>query len=131
MATGSKISRPVTLVLGVLLGILGIVLLAGPARSGAVTPLAIGCALAYVGWRGGRAATIIFGHTAVAVGCYLITFGIYLLPYSKPIPSHIFGRPLFWGMISVFGGLCAIYHGFCNCVGRKAPPVAACCPPVR
>jgi hypothetical protein len=131
MAARRRISSPVTLILGALLALLGIVVSAGQAWSAGIVPLVIGCALAYLGWRGGRVATIIFGHAAVVVGCYLFTWGLYLLPYSKPIPAHIVGRPLFWGMISIFGGICAIYHGFCNCVGRKATPSGACCPPDR
>jgi hypothetical protein len=46
----------------------------------------------------------------------MITWGIYLLPYSKPTLTHILSFPLFWGFISLFGGICANYHGFCQCI---------------
>jgi hypothetical protein len=82
-------------------------------------PLTIGCCLVYLGWRPSRVATIVFGHVTIVVGCFMVTWGIYLLPYSKPTVAHIFGRPLFWGMFAIFGGICAIYHGFCRCVMKS------------
>jgi hypothetical protein len=33
--------------------------------------------------------------------------------------TNIFGRPLFWGIFSLMGGVCAIFHGFCRCVGKQ------------
>jgi len=120
MAKGRVVQSPVTLVLGA-------VLLAAGAYGGlrahaapSLIPMGIGCCLIYLGWRGGRAATILLGHAFIVAGCYLVTWGIYLLPHSDPVPAHIFGRPLFWGLISIFGGICANYHGFCNCV-MKSP----------
>lgn len=29
---------------------------------------------------------------------------------------YIFGMPLFWEFFAIFGGICALYHGFCKCV---------------
>ncbi|MBN2416067.1 hypothetical protein JXO52_09505 [bacterium] len=52
----------------------------------------------------------------VVSGCLLVTWGIYLLPVSRPVLAHIIFRPLFWGLVTIFGGICAIYHGFCRCV---------------
>ena len=63
-----------------------------------------------------RAVCLIFGHICIIVGCFLITWGIYLLPYSQPTLKYILTRPLFWGLISLMGGICANFHGFCNCV---------------
>ncbi|MEO0102094.1 MAG: hypothetical protein ABIK81_00120 [candidate division WOR-3 bacterium] len=83
-----------------------------------IVPLAIGISLVYLGWRGGRQALAIFGHTVIVVGCFLVTLGIYLLPYSKPTLFHIFTRPLFWGLFSILGGVCANYHSFCQCMRR-------------
>jgi hypothetical protein len=83
---------------------------------GGLVPGAIGASLVYLGYKPGRAATLVFGHSCVVVGCYLITWGLYLLPSSQPIPAHILGRPLFWGLFCTFGGICAIHHGFCRCV---------------
>jgi hypothetical protein len=106
----------ITAILGIILVVLGIVtLIIGGGAAGAI-PLFIGGSLVYLGWRGGRMALLVFGHTTIVIGCAMITWGIYLLPYSKPSLLHIVGRPLFWGMISLFGGICANYHGFCQCI---------------
>lgn len=105
--------------LGLLLLITGIWTLIAYRSAGAVVPLFIGGSLTYVGWAGSRTATLVFGHTTIVIGCFLVTWGIYLLPHSQPTFAHIFGRPLFWGFISIFGGICANYHGFCACVRRK------------
>lgn len=59
---------------------------------------------------------LVFGHACLVLGCFLITWGIYLLPVSSPTLIHIFTRPLFWGLFSLLGGVCANYHGFCRCV---------------
>ncbi len=108
----------VTLILGILLFLFGIFLLVLADLFG-VIPLLIGASLFYLGWRGGRTPLVIFGHTCIVVGCLLVTWGIYLLPYSKPIFAHIFLRPLFWGFIAIFGGICANYHGFCQCMQKR------------
>ncbi len=84
-----------------------------------VIPIIIGLSLCYLGFNKGRVATLVFGHVCIAVGAYLITWGIYLLPYSEPTVAHIFGRPLFWGIFSLMGGICAIFHGFCRCVTKQ------------
>jgi len=106
-----------TFILGIALVIIGVFL---TIKIGCPIPVIVGGALCYLGWSGGRTATILFGHTCVVLGCYLITWGMYLLPYCKPTPAYIFGRPLFWGFISLLGGICAIYHGFCACFrGQK------------
>jgi len=94
---------------------------------GSVVPLIIGASLIYLGLRpASRGAIILFGHACIVVGCMLVTWGIYLLPYSEPVWQHIFMRPLFWGLISIFGGVCANYHGFCRCVGGSAGQPGAC-----
>lgn len=109
----------VNFVLGIALIIFGIALIIITVTFSGIIPLLIGCSLCYIGWSRSRIATLVFGHTVIVVGCFLITWGIYLLPYSKPILSHILGRPLFWGLFSLFGGICAIYHGFCQCIHRQ------------
>ena len=85
-----------------------------------IVPCAIGISLIYLGYKPGRTAMLVFGHICVVVGCFLVTWGIYLLPNSEPKLAHIFGRPLFWGLVCVFGGICAIYHGFCGCVMKSS-----------
>jgi hypothetical protein len=108
-------------VLGLGLVVLGAVVMLTVSGLGGVVPVAIGLGLMFTSWHGGRVGTIVFGHISIVLGCYLITWGIYLLPYSEPTIKDIFLRPLFWGMFSVMGGICANYHGFCGCVrGRQA-----------
>lgn len=114
-----KVRSLTALILGIILFILGIVILVSSGSAGGVIPVLIGGALSYLGWRGGRIALIVFGHTCIVLGCFLITWGIYLLPYSKPTLSHIFTRSLFWGLFSLMGGICANYHGFCQCIRRQ------------
>lgn len=104
------------LVLGVLLaafGAWGVFASHNPAK---FIPLVIGLSLVITNFWPHRRAVVLMGHIIVACGCFLITYGLYLLPYAKPDLAHIFGRPLFWGLFCTFGGLCAIYHGFCRCV---------------
>jgi uncharacterized membrane protein HdeD (DUF308 family) len=107
------------LLIGVATFFWGIFLLFKGGIDMALLALAIGAALVYLGIKGGRIALLIFGHGAVIVGCYLVTWGIYLLPDSKPTMAHIFGRPLFWGLFAIFGGICAIYHAFCTCISSR------------
>ncbi len=109
----------VTVILGAALVAFGAFLITAGGGAWAFIPLLVGASLVYLGWAGGRVATLVFGHACIVVGCFMIAWGIYLLPASKPTLAHIFGRPLFWGMIAVFGGICANYHGFCRCI-RKA-----------
>lgn len=108
----------ITLILGIILVVIGITTLVSTGSVGGAIPMLIGGALCYLGWHGGRIALIVFGHVCIVVGCFLITWGIYLLPYSQPTLSHILGRPLFWGLFSLMGGICANYHGFCQCIRK-------------
>lgn len=105
--------------LGVILIAIGIFMFVKNSNMGAVTPILIGGALIYLAISGGRVATLIFGHTCIVVGAYLITWGILLLPFSQPTIAHVFGRPLFWGIFSLMGGICAIFHGFCRCITKQ------------
>ena len=107
------------LVLGFLLVCFGVFLLIVSTGPGGIIPLLIGAGLVFLNWRRGRTGNIIFGHLCIVLGCFLVTWGIYLLPYSDPSLLHIFTRPLFWGLFSIFGGICANYHGFCACVRRE------------
>lgn len=112
----SRVNSPVTLTIGVLLTGIGSWGFAEGGNPSVMVPVVIGLCLVLTGWRGGRRLTVLLGHVIVACGCFLTTLGIYLLPYAKPDLAHIFGYPLFWGLISIFGGICTIYHGFCRCV---------------
>lgn len=84
-----------------------------------LVPFLIGASLVYMGFNRTRVATLVFGHVCVLIGAYLITWGILLLPHSDPKMAHIFGRPLFWGIFCLMGGICAIFHGFCRCVTKQ------------
>lgn len=120
-----KTKQSVAAVLGGLLLIGGLASLALPVKWVGVIPALIGASLLYLGYRPGRGATMLFGHACIVAGCFLVTWGIYLLPHSEPTLLHILGRPLFWGLISIFGGICANYHGFCRCVS-SAESKSAC-----
>ena len=109
----------ITAVLGVVLLGLGILAIIGSRSEAGIVPLVIGAALIFLAFKRGRVATLVFGHSCIVVGAYLITWGILLLPYSQPTMAHIFGRPLFWGIFSIGGGVCAIFHGFCRCVNKQ------------
>jgi len=110
----------ISFIVGLFLLILGLWNLLVYRAAGAVVPILIGGALSYLGWSPSRTGILIFGHATIVAGCFLVTWGIYLLPSSQPTLAHILGRPLFWGFISIFGGICANYHGFCACIRRKS-----------
>jgi uncharacterized membrane protein HdeD (DUF308 family) len=110
----------ITATVGIILIGVGIFILVKPISHGGIVPILVGGSLMYLAFGGGRIATLVFGHTCVVVGAYMITWGILLLPYSEPKMAHIFGRPLFWGIFSLMGGICAIFHGFCRCVIKQA-----------
>lgn len=62
----------------------------------------------------------LFGHVCIIGGCYLVAWGMNLLPVSDPSPLGILLRPLFWGLFSIFGGICANMHSSCKCLqGQK------------
>jgi len=112
--------KPVGPIVGLALVAFGVFAMARGSVLGGLIPLLIGGGLIYLGYRPGRAGLILFGHVCIVVGSMLVTWGIYLLPHSQPVWQHIFLRPLFWGLISIFGGICANYHGFCRCVKETA-----------
>lgn len=108
-----------TLILGILLTLFGIVAIVSIGHPVAAIPLFFGATLLWFGWWRGRPNSIVLGHAFIMLGGFLITWGVYLLPDSNPILSHIFGRPLFWGIFSLMGGVCSNYHGFCQCVRKQ------------
>jgi hypothetical protein len=113
--------KPVSLIsaiLGLVLFVMGLYVFYVNRYPVCLVPCVIGASLIYLGYKPGRAALIIFGHVCIIVGCFLVTLGIYLVPHSEPTIRHVFTQPLFWGLFSIFGGLCALYHGFCRCVNR-------------
>jgi len=114
-----KIQGPVAFIFGAILVLFGIYSSATAGLMAGIIQLCFGIALMYFGWKGGKTSLIIFGHTSIILGCFMFTWGIYLLPYSEPTIAHILERPLFWGLISIFGGICANFHGFCNCIQKR------------
>ena len=52
---------------------------------------------------------LILGHISVIGGCYLVTWGLNLLPRSTATPADILKKPLFWGMFAIMGGFCFFY----------------------
>ena len=109
----------ITATLGIVLIAIGVYMFIKSMHMGAGIPILIGASLVYLAFSRGRVATLVFGHTCILVGAYLITWGIYLAPTSQPALGYIFGRPLFWGIFSLMGGVCAIFHGFCRCVTKQ------------
>jgi hypothetical protein len=109
----------ITAALGIVLIAFGILGIVQSQQMAGLVPLLIGGALVFLALKRGRIATLVFGHTCIVVGAYLITWGLLLLPYSEPRMAHVFGRPLFWGIFSLMGGVCAIFHGFCRCVTKQ------------
>lgn len=110
----------VNMILGAFLIALGVFGATHGGLQAGIIPICIGAGLIYLGWWGGRTALIVFGHVIIVLGCYMVTWGLYLLPRFEPTMRGIFGGPLFWGLISIFGGICANYHGFCRCVAGPA-----------
>jgi len=105
-------------VLGALLLTLGVISIIKSRSFTGIIPASIGLSLILLGFFPNRVGLVIFGHACIVIGFMLITLGLYLLPYAKPTFSYVFGHPLFWGMFSTGGGICAIYHGFCRCFIR-------------
>jgi hypothetical protein len=113
------------IILGALLLLFGLFILAASRQPGGLIPALIGAALVYLGFRPGRHGLAVFGHACIIVGCMLVAWGVYLLPYSPPKFATVFVRPLFWGLFSIFGGICANYHAFCGCMRRTGLPAQA------
>lgn len=106
-------------ILGAVLFLLGIAGLASKGGPGAFIPLLIGASLIFLGIKGGRTGIIVFGHVCIAVGAFMIAWGIYLIPVSQPTVAGILAKPLFWGIFSLMGGVCANYHGMCACIRNR------------
>ena len=66
--------------------------------------------------------TAIFGHSCIVLGCFLFTWGMYLLPVSEPTLVGILTKPFFWGLFSIFGGICANVHSYCKCIQGQGCP---------
>ncbi|MBN1816239.1 MAG: hypothetical protein JW828_02690 [Sedimentisphaerales bacterium] len=116
-----KVFRAILLLLGIALVLYGVVLLTGREISGCIAPLSLGITMVLMCWFRTRTTILVFGHTCIIVGCYLVTWGVYLAPRCEPVFRDIVRMPLFWGLFSIFGGICANFHGFCRCVQSLDP----------
>jgi len=47
------------------------------------------------------------GHLSIVVGCFLFSWGILVAPNIEPNIKGIIINPVFWGLIAIFGGICA------------------------
>jgi len=63
----------ITAALGIVLIALGILGLVSSQTMAGLTPLLIGVSLVYLAFSRSRIATLVFGHTCIVVGAYLIT----------------------------------------------------------
>ena len=114
-----KTKNLITVIVGLFFLVMGIFWFSKSWNFFILPPALIGAALIYLGFKRGRTAGLVFGHITIVIGCFYTTWGLLLLPYSEPTVEHVFGRPLFWGLFSIFGGICAIYHSFCRCLKDK------------
>ncbi|HUI93021.1 MAG TPA: hypothetical protein VLX68_12305 [Chitinivibrionales bacterium] len=75
----------------------------------------------FIGWTRSRTFTLVLGHAAVAIGCLVVAYAIYQLPSVRTAPNllNVLDLPLFWGLLTMFGGYCMITHGYCNCCIRQ------------
>jgi hypothetical protein len=74
-----------------------------------------------VGWTRFRGFTILLGHLAITAGCLVTAYAIYQIPGMKTAPTllEVLDLPLFWGLFTLFGGVCMIQHGSCACCIRR------------
>jgi len=114
-----KTKHLITIVLGGFLLLGSSFLIINQGAWSMLPPGLIGASLVYLGIKRNRTASLIFGHFTIAAGCFYVTWGVYLLPVSQPTFTGIVTRPLFWGLFSIFGGICANYHAFCKCLKEK------------
>lgn len=75
----------------------------------------------FIGWTRHRGFTIALGHLAVTIGCLVIAYGLYQLPFlvQAPTLTDVLDLPLFWGLFTLMGGFCMIQHGSCACCIRN------------
>lgn len=109
----------ISVLLGIVLAVMGVLgFAAGGGGAGPFIPLLIGVALIHLGFKGGRQGKVVFGHACIVAGCYMVAWGVHLAQVigSAPTWLQILTQPLFWGLFSIFGGICANFHGFCHCV---------------
>ncbi len=75
----------------------------------------------WIGWDRFPRVNALLGHVAMTVGCLVLAYGIYEVPFLTDRPSllAVLDRPIFWGLFTICGGYCMITHGYCACVRKK------------
>ncbi len=73
-----------------------------------------------IGWMDYPKFTVMLGHIAIVIGCLLIAYGIYQIPFLENAPTmiEVLDLPLFWGLFTMWSGSCMIKHSYCSCVRR-------------
>lgn len=56
--------------------------------------------------------TLIFSCFLIVLGSLLLTWGVYLVPASKPTVTVVLTSPLFWGLLLISGGICAVIRAY-------------------
>ncbi len=75
----------------------------------------------FVGWTTHRRFTVLLGHLALTAGALVTAWALYQLPFLTKAPDliEVLDLPLFWGIFTIFGGVCMIQHGSCACCIRQ------------
>jgi hypothetical protein len=111
----------ITFGIGVFVLLLGIVQFALSHNPMRLISVAVGNLFVFWGWKIGwathRRLIVLLGHFAIAVGCLCATYGLCQIHFLSEMPTvaQVLDMPLFWGLFSVFGGMCMIKHGHCAC----------------
>ncbi len=116
-----KLKARITFMIGLLVAMLFTVKMAINPSFTKIPGIAIGIFLLIFGWKIGwttyKRFTILLGHFAITGGCLATAYAIYNIPFldKPPLLAEVLDFPLFWGLLSIFGGVCMISHGNCNC----------------
>jgi hypothetical protein len=70
-----------------------------------------------IGWTRNRYVTVIVGHIALAIACFVTAYAIYMVPFLAKVPTlaEVLDLPLLWGIFTTWGGNCMITRGYCSC----------------
>ena len=92
-----RIKQPISFVIGILILLFALYMLIFLGKWAGLFPLFISVSLIFASFYKGRKVTIILGHMLIVIGCILVAWGVYLLPYTGASLIYVFVRPLFWG----------------------------------
>ncbi|MBL8027580.1 MAG: hypothetical protein JNL74_14260 [Fibrobacteres bacterium] len=114
----------ITFFIGIIVTMINIIQFAIEPSAGRIIGIIVGLFVAIIGWKIGwtthRRFTILIGHIAVTIGAFVTAYGIYQVPFIsvQPTAIQVLDLPIFWGLFTIFGGICMISHGHCNCTIR-------------